>query len=70
MQLRDGHVQDLRRGPCSRLLYHILEKMQALIRTGEGVPSPMMTGWEMFFVTIGIGWLVSQMFRVIDWIER
>jgi len=30
----------------------------------------MMTGWELFFVTIGIGWLVSRLFRVIDWIER
>jgi len=44
--------------------------MQAPIRTGEGVPFPMMTGWELFLVSIGTGWLVRQMFRVIDRIER
>jgi len=30
----------------------------------------MMTGWELFLISIGTGWLVSRLFRVIDWIER
>jgi len=44
--------------------------MQALILAGEGVPSPMMTGRELLLVNIGVGWLVSRMFRMIDLIER
>jgi len=43
--------------------------MQALILAGEGVPS-LMTGWELLLASIGTGWLVSGLFRVIDWIER
>jgi len=31
---------------------------------------PLMTGWELFLAGIGTLWLVSRMFRVIDWIER
>lgn len=69
LQLRDGIVQGLRRGVWVKLLYHILDKMQAPIRTGEGVPSPV-TGWNLLLEVCGIGWLVACMFRLIDWLER
>lgn len=29
-----------------------------------------MSGWTLFFVTLGVGTVVAQLFRVIDWIER
>jgi len=29
-----------------------------------------MTGWELLLASIGTGWLVSGLFRVIDLIER
>lgn len=44
-QLRSGIVQGLRRGTETSLLYHIPGKMQAPIRTGEGVPSPCPDGY-------------------------
>jgi len=30
----------------------------------------LMTGWELFLMNIGTGWLVSRLFQVIDLIER
>ena len=30
----------------------------------------MMTGWSLFFVLVGVGFLTAQMFRLIDAIER
>ena len=30
----------------------------------------MMSGWSLFFVFVGVGFLTSQMFRLIDAIER
>ncbi len=29
----------------------------------------MMSGWALVFMTIGVGWAVAQLFRVIDWLE-
>ena len=29
-----------------------------------------MTGWTLFFVVIGVGFLTAQVFRIIDAIER
>lgn len=29
-----------------------------------------MTGWGLFFVSLGVCTAVSQLFRVIDWIEK
>lgn len=64
-QLRDGIVQGLRRGQTiAKILYHIPGKMQAPIRAGEGVPSPV-TGLELFLVICGTGWLVACMFRIV-----
>lgn len=64
-----SHVQGSRRGPRINLSYHNLGKMQAPIRTGEGVPSPV-TGWNLLLEVCGTGWLVACMFRLIDWLER
>lgn len=69
LQLRDGIVQGLRRELKLDLLYHIPDKMQAPIRTGEGVPSPV-TGWNLLLEVCGTGWLVACVFRFVDWIER
>ena len=30
----------------------------------------MMTGWSLFFVLIGVGFLTAQVFRLVDAIER
>ena len=30
----------------------------------------MMTGWSLFFVLVGVGFLTAQVFRLIDAIER
>jgi len=30
----------------------------------------LMPGWELGLISIGTGWLVSRLFRVIDLIER
>lgn len=29
-----------------------------------------MTGWSMFFVLVGVGFLTAQVFRLVDAIER
>ena len=29
-----------------------------------------MSGWVLALTMIGSGWLTSQLFRLIDWIER
>ena len=29
-----------------------------------------MTGWTLFFTTLGITTAAAQLFRIIDWIER
>lgn len=29
-----------------------------------------MTGWTLFFTTLGITTAAVQLFRIIDWIER
>ena len=36
---------------------------------GGGGASPM-SGWVLALTMIGSGWLTSQLFRLIDWIER
>lgn len=29
-----------------------------------------MTGWSMFFILVGVGFLTAQVFRLVDAIER
>ncbi|MDN0031742.1 hypothetical protein [Oscillibacter ruminantium] len=29
-----------------------------------------MTGWTLFFIMVGVGFLTAQLFRIIDAIER
>ena len=29
-----------------------------------------MTGWPFFFMVVGITWVASRLFVIIDWIER
>ena len=29
-----------------------------------------MTGWNLFFVIVGVTTCTAQLFRLIDWIER
>lgn len=36
---------------------------------GRGGVLPM-SGWVLALTVIGSGWLTSQLFRLIDWIER
>ena len=28
------------------------------------------TGWTLFFTLVGITWVASRLFVIIDWIER
>lgn len=37
---------------------------------GQGRGCPPLMSWEFTLAVIGTGWLISQLFRLIDWIER
>lgn len=63
-----GQCSGLASRTIAKLLYHIRPKTQALIQPGREVPS--VSGVELVFVTIGVGWLVGRGFRVVEAIDR
>lgn len=63
-----SRVQGLRREPITKLLYQILGKNASPNPDKRGGIFPV--SWEFMLTVIGSGFLVSQLSRFIDWIER